>query len=200
MRALFFLVGWPTRTSSATPHPRPQVKSMRIKLESLEAKLTQLTANMTPISDLSAIDPLSAADASSAAELSDGSWTVVASDSQGSDDGIKGKRGQRNRRNRRRKQQNQKQGAIAAQMSKQETLISLLMADPPLRKVSQIVRVVQTPVHLPIPCAATSAPLLPPRPSIVPRALPHLHRSFDATCGCPSSLLTFADLTPLTLS
>ena len=30
---------------------------MRIKLESLEAKLTQLIANMTPISDLSAISP-----------------------------------------------------------------------------------------------------------------------------------------------
>jgi len=173
---------------------------MRIKLESLEAKLTQLTANMTPISDLSAIDPSSPADASSAAELSDGSWTVVASDSQGSDDGIKGKRGQRNRRNRRRKQQNQKQGAIAAQMSKQETLISLLMADPPLRKVAQIVRV----VRFTCPSLARRQAhlyFLPVHRSCRALSLtPHLHRSFDATCGFSSSLLTFADLTPLTLS
>ena len=133
---------------------------MRIKLETLELKLTQITTNANAtITNTS----LSTGTDNSAAELSDGSWSVADHEAQSSasssdtnqrqsEDG-KHTKGQQRRKRRNRKQNKQnKQNkqkdtdqSVAKQMSamqdftntigKQETLISLLMADPPMRKV-----------------------------------------------------------------
>lgn len=130
---------------------------MRIKLETLELKLTQITTNANAtITNTS----LSTGTGNSAAELSDGSWSVVDHEAQSSasssdtnqrqsEDG-KHTKGQqrRKRRNRKQNKQNKQKDtdqSVAKQMSamqdftntigKQETLISLLMADPPMRKV-----------------------------------------------------------------
>ena len=136
---------------------------MRIKLETLELKLTQITTNANAtITNTS----LSASADNSAAELSGDSWSVIDPDVQSSTssssdtnqrqngDGKHAKGQQRRkRRNRKQRKQNKqskqneenKDQSVAMQMSvmqdftntigKQETLISLLMADPPMRKV-----------------------------------------------------------------
>ena len=132
---------------------------MRIKLETMELKLAQITDNTN-----ATIDSASSTGADNcAAELSDGSWSVIgsmsSSDSPSQRQNNEGSQQRRKRRNRKQNKQNKpdkqnkqnkqnkqvKQNqdqSVAMQMSamqnqnrKQETLISLLMSDPPMRKV-----------------------------------------------------------------